>query len=183
MSRSGYTDDDSWEGAQWANIRHRGAVRSAIRGKKGQAFLKELLAALDALPEKRLVANVLQQGEWDEAGDRLVPAKDGDVCAFGAVGRARGIEMSMNWMLDDEADDWDVVHGVQRLFGTTESLSREIMYINDEGTIGRRVPIPNVRESHWDWFGYTYIPETPEERFIRVRKWVADRIWDWKEID
>jgi hypothetical protein len=55
VSRSGYSD--GCEG--WDLIRWRGAVESAIRGKRGQAFLKELLAALDALPEKKLVANEL----------------------------------------------------------------------------------------------------------------------------
>lgn len=56
MSRSGYTDD-GWddESAQWAAIRYAGALKSAVRGKKGQAFLRELLAALDAMPVKRLI--------------------------------------------------------------------------------------------------------------------------------
>ena len=46
MSRSGYGDDIG----QWDLIRWRGAVQSAMCGKRGQAFLKEMLAALDALP-------------------------------------------------------------------------------------------------------------------------------------
>lgn len=46
MSRSGYSDDiDNWDLIKW-----RGQVASAIRGKRGQLFLRELLAALDALP-------------------------------------------------------------------------------------------------------------------------------------
>src|SRR5262245_16738600 len=36
-------------------MRWRGAVHAAIFGKRGQAFLTELLAALDALPEKKLL--------------------------------------------------------------------------------------------------------------------------------
>jgi hypothetical protein len=35
---------------------NRGAIASAIRGKRGQAFLKEMLEAMDALPEKKLIA-------------------------------------------------------------------------------------------------------------------------------
>ncbi len=61
MSRSGYSDDlDSW-----ALIRWRGQVASAIRGRRGQAVLRDLLAALDAMPEKALVASELEtpQGE------------------------------------------------------------------------------------------------------------------------
>src|ERR1700722_1111238 len=76
MSRSGYNDDCE----QWALICWRGAVNSAIKGARGQAFLAELIAALDALPEKRLIATELEQ--------------EGAVCAIGAVGRARGVDMS-----------------------------------------------------------------------------------------
>jgi hypothetical protein len=43
-----------------ACIRWQGVVKSAIRGKKGQAFLKELLSALDAMPEKKLIAEELE---------------------------------------------------------------------------------------------------------------------------
>jgi hypothetical protein len=72
MSRSGYQDyTDQWEVIRW-----RGAVRSAIRGKRGQAFLREMLAALDALPDKRLIRNELEV--------------NGEYCALGAVGPAAG---------------------------------------------------------------------------------------------
>lgn len=171
MSRSGYgdgdydDDDDPLAAGRW-----RAAVKNAIRGKKGQAFLKEMLAALDALPQKRLVANALQEGEWNEGETEIVPVKDGDVCAFGAVGRARGIDMPASW-IDDDAED--MTYEVTRLFGTTDALSREIMYVNDECGIGRLVPLPNVRRGGWDCFCYKYLPETPEERFVRVRAWVA----------
>ena len=58
MSRSGYSDDcDTWPLICW-----RGAVASALRGKRGQQFLIELRDALDAMPEKRLIAEQLQDG-------------------------------------------------------------------------------------------------------------------------
>jgi hypothetical protein len=45
MSRSGYSDDCSGrELVLW-----RGAVASALRGRRGQAFLRELVDALDAV--------------------------------------------------------------------------------------------------------------------------------------
>ena len=171
MSRSGYSDDcdDNLAAGRW-----KGALRRAMRGQRGQTFLRELLAALDALPQKRLVANVLQEAEWDATGENLVPVKDGDVCAFGAVGRARGIEMPARF--EDEDDEWTATEDVKRLFGTTDTLSREIMYPNAAGGFGRRVPIPNVRRGEWGCFGYMYLPETPEERFTRMRKWVAAQI-------
>ena len=69
MSRSGYTDDyDGWDLIRW-----RGAVHSAIRGRRGQAALREIIAALDALPEKWLAANSLETA-------------DGDYCTLGALG-------------------------------------------------------------------------------------------------
>lgn len=56
MSRSGYSDDlDSWSMIRW-----RGAVTSATRGARGQAFFREMLAALDAMPEKKLIADDLE---------------------------------------------------------------------------------------------------------------------------
>lgn len=72
MSRSGYHDDIE----HWDLIRWRGAVASAIRGVRGQRFLKELMQALENLPDQRLIAHELEKG--------------GEVCALGAVGKSRG---------------------------------------------------------------------------------------------
>lgn len=107
MSRCGY--DDSCDG--WDLIRYRGAVASAIRGKRGQAFLRELLAALDALPEKRLIANELIRS-------------DGECCALGAVGKVRGLTLD-----EIEPDDR---YTVAEVFGIAEAMSSEIMFVNDE---------------------------------------------------
>lgn len=74
MSRSGYSDDcehlELW----------RQAVERAIAGKRGQAFLRELVAALDSLADRRLISGALEE--------------QGAVCAIGSVGLARGIEMA-----------------------------------------------------------------------------------------
>ena len=129
MSRSGYSDeiDD-----QWALIRWRGAVKSAIRGKRGQAFLREMATALDAMPDKSLIAEELEQ--------------DGEVCALGAVGKARGIDMGP---IDPE--EYEVV---SKTFGIPDALAREIMYEND-----------------CDWRD-----ETPQQRWERIRNWVDKQI-------
>ena len=107
MSRSGYADDsDDCENLQlW-----RGAVRRAIQGRRGQAFLRDLLKAMDALPEKRLIADELET----EKG----------VCAIGSVGRMRGIDMNA---LD--VHDWDMLG---EKFGIARAMVQEIEYINDE---------------------------------------------------
>ena len=77
MSRSGYSEDcENWDLVRW-----RGAVQSAIRGARGQKFLRELVAALDALPEKKLIAHELKD-------------ENGAVCALGSVAVARGLDVS-----------------------------------------------------------------------------------------
>jgi len=111
MSRAGYCDEieDQWQLICW-----RGAVASGIRGKRGQAFLREMLTAMDAMPEKKLVAHELEM--------------DGQVCAIGSVGRVRGVDMSQ---IDPEN------YGkVADTFGISEALAREIVYENDEGGWG-----------------------------------------------
>jgi hypothetical protein len=88
----------------------RGQVASAIRGKRGQAFLRELIAALDALPEKRLIAHDLQLGS--------------EVCAIGSVGLVRGVDMSK---LDPEDPP-----KIAEVFGIAPQLVSEIEFMNDE---------------------------------------------------
>jgi hypothetical protein len=110
MSRSGYSDDYD---DQWGLICWRGAVASAIRGKRGQAFLREMLAAMDALPEKKLIS-----------GD-LVDA-DGCACALGTVALARGTDVSGVDPEDHSA--------VAPIFGIADALAREVMFENDEGS-------------------------------------------------
>ena len=131
MSRSGYGDgaDDNWSMIKW-----RGQVASAIRGRRGQVFLRDMLAALDAMTVKRLIR------------DDLV--HEGDVCALGAVGIARHIDMS-----EIDPHDCDTV---ANKFGIATPLACEIMYMNDEQSRYRR--------------------DTPEERWERMRSWVASLI-------
>ncbi|MCA8045527.1 hypothetical protein [Burkholderia arboris] len=110
MSRSGYTDDYDSEGTGglW-----RGAVMRSIRGKRGQQALKELAAAMDAMPVKSLAAESLV-------------TEDGEFCTLGVLGSARGMDMSRI-----DPDDWEAVAAA---FGIAPSMVREIVYWNDEGT-------------------------------------------------
>ncbi len=114
MSRSGYNDDCE----QWALIRWRGAVNSATVGKRGQQFFRDLLAALDALPEKVLIAEELES--------------QGCVCALGALGKARDIPM-------DKLDPEDSVM-VASTFDIAEALAREVVFENDEGGNWKETP-------------------------------------------
>lgn len=116
MSRSGYSDDGE-NIAMW-----RGQVASAIRGKRGQAFLRELIDALDAMPDKRLIANELQR----HAPAFIPPQVAGSpmVCALGSVGVKRGVNMTE---LDPE--DYDAIADA---FGISHQLVQEIEFVNDE---------------------------------------------------
>jgi hypothetical protein len=107
MSRSAY--DDGCDG--WELIRWRGAVRSAIKGKRGQAFLRELADTLDAMPEKKLIE------------EELINER-GECCTMGAVFKARGIDVSD--ILPDDAD------AVATAIGLSQAMVREIAYENDE---------------------------------------------------
>ncbi len=123
MSRSGYTDD--YETIEL----YRRTVLNAVRGKRGQAFLRDLLAALDAMPSKRLIPHELVN-------------ESGEVCAIGSLGVQRGVDMSQIDELDRDS--------VAKAFGIAPSLAAEIEYLNDE------------------W----HAPETPEQRWARMRRWV-----------
>jgi hypothetical protein len=94
-----------------------------------------MLAALDAMPEKALVTEELETPE-------------GEVCSLGALGKARGIDMSN---LDPENPDH-----LASVFGVAPQLIREIEYENDEGGPRRT--------------------ETPEDLWKRMRAWIASRI-------
>jgi hypothetical protein len=124
VSRSGYSDD--YEGSE-ANV-YRGAVTSAIRGKRGQAFIREMLAAFDALPSKQLADDTLVAGE--------------NVCAMGAVALARGVDVS-------QVNAYDR-HEVGSVFGIAESMAAEIAYENDEcGRPGETAEERFVRMREW----------------------------------
>ena len=145
MSRSGYTDDfdDPWQLICW-----RGAVASAIRGKRGQALLKELEAALLALPEKKLIV------------EEFANAEAGAVCALGAVALKRRLDkgMSLSVALKDVEEKYP--EGAEAEAAAAEmnvagALVKEITFINDDEFCNER---------------------TPEERYMRVLGWVRKNI-------
>ena len=88
----------------------RGAVTSAIKGKRGQGFLKKLLVSLDSMKEKCLIKHDLE--------------RNGKVCTLGAYGMMNGIDMS-----DVDPEDHD---GLGRLCGIAPAMVKEIEFENDE---------------------------------------------------
>lgn len=142
MSRSGYSDDldDNLAVGRW-----RAAVKSAIKGRRGQAFLRDLLAALQALPEKKLIAGNMVRADC--------------VCAIGAVGKARGVDMTKIDQMIEAQGEWDdatIGYEVAATFDIASALAREIMFENDEGRYG----------------------ETDEQRYHRMVRWVENRLRD-----
>ena len=139
MSRSGYIDDFD---ENWSLIRWRGQVASATRGKRGQKLFVDMLAALDAMPEKALVVGELETPE-------------GDVCALGALGKVRGIDMAK---IDPEDPPQ-----VAAAFDIAEQLAQEIVYMNDE-------------YYDFEYIGNMRVDITPEKRWQKMRDWVAKQI-------
>jgi hypothetical protein len=137
MSRSGYSDD----GDQWSLICWRGAVASATKGARGQQLLRELLAALDAmpLPDRRLIEHDL--------------VRDGQFCALGVLGAKQG---KTDAMAAIDPEDYDAV---AKLFGVAPALVREIEWVNDEGNFWH----DETDEKRWsrmrDWVASLIKPE------------------------
>lgn len=163
MSRSGYSDDcDNDEGqyAMW-----RGQVASAIRGKRGQTLLRDMLAALDTMPEKQLFK-----------GHLVTP--EGGVCALGALGQARGVEMSAFEKfidIDGYVDDpQSLADNLSATFDAASQLIQEIQYMNDEAIdYVWDIPNPDLRPGQPHHIRRAY---TPEERWQKMREWVAKQI-------
>lgn len=105
MSRSRYVDD-----CEHLEL-YRANVRRTIHSKRGQAFLRELAASMDAMPEKVLIAEQL----IDDAGY---------VCAIGVVCKARGLDVSKV--------DYEDAESVGNTVGISRIMAAEIEYENDE---------------------------------------------------
>ena len=109
MSRSGYVDDLDYENVGLQNL-YSANLKRTLRGKRGQAFLREMASAMDAMPVKALIV-----------GDLV---RDGAACALGSVAIARGLDVS-------EVDEEDA-EAVGKLLGISESLAREVAFQNDD---------------------------------------------------
>ena len=171
MSRSGYTDDNDDPLAHW---RWRQAVRRACQGKRGQALLRELAEALDAMPDKRL---------WPGK----FAAADGEFCTLGVLGAKRGTKMDD---LGDE-DDCDSTLVGQR-FGIAPAMAAEIMYLNDEYMVdewkwtsveifgpmrpyGERGALWGNRNLHLRSVR-VHNDNAPAERWKAMRRWVSEQL-------
>ena len=152
-------------------------LRSQLRSKKGQAFLREILGALDALPEKKLI------------GDAI--AKDGCTCGLGALAVQRRVaagedrdavlaELAAINVDTTSADfDGEDMHDwAARVMDAPVYLACEIASLNDMKE-WERVPCfdvprwPGMSQMHE---AIIYLDEDPAERFARVRSVIASMV-------
>jgi hypothetical protein len=109
--------DDYGDAEPWMEGQQAGALRSAIRGQRGQRLLRDLVAGLDALPTPELSAGALEH----EA--------TGCCCAFGAVRRYRGAAAVPLWFHPME-EDLDPPHFAEP-FDVALALAWEVVEANE----------------------------------------------------
>jgi hypothetical protein len=107
--RIGFSEDEDYPGQfnLW-----QGNCKRSLKGRKGQAILQELEVALLALPEKRLIADHLQ----DEAGG---------VCAVGALA------LYKNKLTPELIDGEDDMEDVGQDLGMPRLVAWKVVCLND----------------------------------------------------
>lgn len=154
-----------------------GNVERICRGKRGQKILRELVGALLALPERRLIHGYLQ--------------KDGEVCAIGALAKYRGMDLSQY----DSGEEG--THEVGNDLGLGYMLKWQIGAENDlycsplhQWTRRITLDVPITDDKAWRWGGLLRAPLTihaeipsgvlrgysPEERWEHLYRWASSRI-------
>lgn len=160
MGRS-YTesDDDNWNysrQALWDN-----AVRRATYSKRGQKVLREIEAALLALPEKRLIEGLLCDGTG--------------VCAVGALAAYRKVQGGMTWTEAfstlDESSQYDIEDGDYPSVDETAYFAEDKLKMSFAFS--------------WDLAfnnDHRYGRLSPEARYEAVLKWVRARLKPVDEV-
>ena len=154
MSRIDYSDEEDRPG-QFA-LSNANVTRS-LHGNAGQAALRDLEAAPLALPEQRLIRDLLRDG-------------DGGVCAIGCYAASKGLDL---WKFDpeDKTDEVGIKAGMPRLVAwkvvALNDIEIDAYYVTAEGPSryysGMGVPLR--------------IEFTPEERYERVLAWVRSHLY------
>ena len=152
MSRVVYNEDDPIIPYDFQER----TVQNAIEGKRGQAALRLLIRALDAMPQKRIIDGWL--------------TKDGDVCTVGAMVMQRRIEAgdsrekALGYLMGyqdelnrEESWDWaDIATLASKQLNIARYMAFELVEITDEWTIRM----------------------SPERRWQFVRDWAVRNLKD-----
>jgi hypothetical protein len=113
-------------------------LQRALTSGRGQRWLRDIEAALLALPKHELsYENIVELGEWDDEGDTRKPV---GVCAVGAVAAYQKVKAGATWdqAFADLAESWDGERDcweTQQLgmsIGLTRTVAWELAYQNDE---------------------------------------------------
>lgn len=153
--RIGYSDEEDFPGqfGLW-----QGNCQRSLKGKAGQAILRELEAALLALPSKRLIAESLVDTH-------------GEVCAIGALAEFKG-KITDDMIGHGEYDTEEV--GVE--LGMPRLVAWKIVEMNDLVFNGTDLVF---YEGPYRWPGERpceYVPITPEQRYERMLAWVQKQL-------
>ena len=168
MSRSCYSDDFGDEYPGQLGL-YRANVERSLRGKVGQARLRELRDALLALPVKELRPDLFATGQPQAP----------QVCALGAWAwrKASGdVERAAEIGGGVEADDEETAEALRPL-GWPRLVVLETVYENDRDSyIYETFEGPADRHRPWDWPIQRRLAETPAERYRRVLAWVEGQL-------
>lgn len=155
MSRIGYTDEEDYPGqfGLW-----QGNCQRSLKGKQGQVILRELEAALLALPSKRLIAKSLVD-------------QHGEVCAIGALANWRG-EITDEMIGQGEYD----MEAVGERLGMPRLVAWKVVEVNDIQLVGNDLVFC---EGPYRWPSeqpHAYVEITPEQRYERMLAWVQSNL-------
>lgn len=152
--RLNYSDDEDFSGqfALW-----RANCDRSVAGKRGQAALRRLEAALVAMPDKRLIRETLQD---DHA----------NVCALGALARHEGC-------LGPQDFDSDVEEFGESVLKFPRMVAWAVVAENDMTLDYEYRTAEGPSRYYYDAPGISVrIEVTPEERYTKMLAWVRAQL-------
>lgn len=160
--RIGYSEDEDYPGQfeLW-----QANCRRSMKGKAGQAALRELEAALLALPDKRLIAHKMIDAE-------------GDVCAIGALAKHKGRDILAEPHIgpDDEFEGDGEMEEIGVELGMPRLVAWKVVCENDINLDGSNLV---TLEGPYRWPAEkpkVWVPITPEVRYERMLAWVQRQL-------
>lgn len=150
--RISYREDEDYPNAAELFLAN---VERSLKGKKGQAALQKVEAALLAMPQKRLITDVLETAE-------------GEVCALGAL--AKHMQVAIPEPTVPDYNEWeenesyeDLIKFAVEQLGIPRLVAFRVIEVNDN----TQYRFLGGRDRHY---------YTPEERYEKVLAWVRKRL-------
>lgn len=145
-------EDHPNQGALWEANMER-----SLKGRKGQVALRELEAALLALPDERLIANDTVDTQ-------------GAVCSIAALAKYRGYEGSLELpQMAGLDDDWENESGDKFFdeYEYEEAVENAMMKVAGDLGVPRMVAFAIIYEND----DCAWRDPTPEQRYEHMLKW------------